>query len=128
MLTDFLRTIGLAVVHYIPHRHKEGYGLNIEGLDALVEQKISLIITIDLGTTEHDSIAYANTKGIDTIVTDHHLVSLPHAPAIALINPKRADSKYPFDGLCGAGVAWKLVQGLLQKLRGDGQPFDYAQG
>lgn len=126
MLTDFLRKIGLTVRHYIPHRHKEGYGLNVPGIDELSEQGITLIITIDLGTTEHESISYAKSKGIDVIVTDHHLVhadergtqDLPR-DAFAVINPKRLDSQYPFDGLCGAGVAWKLVQAILMKNRFD---------
>lgn len=147
MLTQFLRAIGLEVRHYIPHRHKEGYGLNKEGIDSLHEGGITLIITIDLGTTEHESILYAKERGIDIIVTDHHVVQgekqietniaqgdgpsianpdhgimrvrrdLVSHPAFALINPKRPDSKYPFDGLCGAGVAWKLVQAILLKDR-----------
>ncbi len=150
MLTQFLRTLGLSVIHYIPHRHREGYGLNIEGIDSLKEQNVSLMITIDLGTTEHERIAYAKTKGIDTIVTDHHVVqqkakqvdmsiaqgdgpsiaNFEHEimrangdfvwpDALAFINPKRPDSKYPFDGLSGAGVAWKLIQAILIKERGN---------
>ncbi|HUD02824.1 MAG TPA: single-stranded-DNA-specific exonuclease RecJ [Candidatus Paceibacterota bacterium] len=121
MLADFLRELKLAVTHYIPHRHTEGYGLNKEGIDALAEQGVTLIITIDLGTTEHENIVYAKTKGIEVIVTDHHIVQdeAPH-PAFALINPKRPDSHYPFDGLCGAGVAWKLVQALLVQNRPEG--------
>jgi single-stranded-DNA-specific exonuclease len=123
MLTDFLRKIGFEVIHYIPHRHKEGYGMNVGGIDELHTAGVTLIITIDLGTTEHEPIAYAKAKGIDVIVTDHHLVHaeegkeiLPEA-AYAVINPKRLNSKYPFDGLCGAGVAWKLVQGILARER-----------
>ncbi|MES2202982.1 MAG: single-stranded-DNA-specific exonuclease RecJ [Patescibacteria group bacterium] len=122
LLTEFLRAMGLAVTHYIPHRHKEGYGLNNEGIDELVEQKVSLMITVDLGTTDIECVAYAKAKGVDTIVTDHHLVhgALPDA---LVINPKRPDSKYPFDGLCGAGVAWKLAQALQNKTHtlGEGQ-------
>ncbi len=165
LLTEFLRSIGLVVRHYIPHRHKEGYGLNLPGLDELHAQGIKLVLTVDLGTTNHQEILYAQKKGMDVIVTDHHIVSgdyvaseitsekvlgsppsgrpdhflqqFPTAleasfasfsPAYALINPKRPDSQYLFDGLCGAGVAWKLVQGVLQKMRESGQPFDYAEG
>ncbi len=119
MLTEFLRTFGLTVTHYIPHRHKEGYGLNTEGIDELKAAGVSLVITVDLGTTEVDEIAYAKKLGIDTIVTDHHLIQADHPlpNAVAILNPKHPDSKYPFDGLCGAGVAWKLVQALLQKDR-----------
>ena len=124
MLTEFLRAIGLQVRHYIPHRHTEGYGLNIEGIEELAVQGTKLIITIDLGTTEIEQIAYANKKGIDVIVTDHHIVQHDLPEAFALLNPKRPDSKYGFEGLCGAGVAWKLIQGVLAKNRfglGDGQ-------
>ncbi|HVV38836.1 MAG TPA: single-stranded-DNA-specific exonuclease RecJ [Candidatus Paceibacterota bacterium] len=117
MLTEFLRGIGLTVRHYIPHRHTEGYGLNEEGIEELFQQGIKLIITIDLGTTEIEQIAYANTKGVDVIVTDHHVVQHDLPDAFALLNPKRPDSKYGFDGLCGAGVAWKLIQGILSKNR-----------
>jgi single-stranded-DNA-specific exonuclease len=126
MLSGFLRTFGLDVTHYIPHRHKEGYGLNIDGLDELAAAGVKVVVTVDLGTTDIEQIAHANKKNIDVIVTDHHIVpSLEHLPkAFALINPKRPDSAYPFDGLCGAGVAWKLVQALLLKERtvlGEGQ-------
>jgi len=143
MLADFLRILGISVRHYIPHRHKEGYGLNKEGINELAEQGVTLIITIDLGTTEHENILYAKEKGIEVIVTDHHIVQMQDAkdasqlpspaeggvgvsvqhlshPAFALINPKRPDSQYPFDGLCGAGVAWKLVQAILVKHRPEG--------
>ncbi|MDB5224855.1 MAG: recJ [Candidatus Adlerbacteria bacterium] len=123
MLTDFLRTIGLTVRHYIPHRHKEGYGLNKQGLDQLAAEGTKLVITIDLGTTEIENIAYANTLGLDVIVTDHHVVAGEVPAALALLNPKRPDSAYPFDGLCGAGVAWKLVQAILSKKR-----FSLADG
>jgi single-stranded-DNA-specific exonuclease len=122
MLSTFLRDMGLTVRHYIPHRHKEGYGLNKEGLTELAEQNIKLVITCDLGTTEVENIAYANTKGIDIIVTDHHLEPAVLPEAFAIINPKLSSSKYPFDGLCGVGVAWKLVQGVLQKHRPDTFP------
>jgi single-stranded-DNA-specific exonuclease len=123
LLTDFLRKRGLTVTHYIPHRHKEGYGLNDEGLTELSEAGVTLVITVDLGTTDIEPIAHAKAIGIDVIVTDHHLVSGP-LPNALVINPKRPDSAYPFDGLCGAGVAWKLVQAILQDERG---PFGDGQ-
>lgn len=150
MLAEFLRAAGYTVLHYIPHRHTEGYGLNEEGITELAAAGVKVMVTVDLGTTEHEPIAFANKKGIDVIVTDHHQVSsaplspasyaaedteppvkriigseaaydvgvLP--PALAVINPKRANSTYPFDGLCGAGVAWKLVQAILSKNRPEG--------
>lgn len=117
MLAEFLRTFGLRVTHYIPHRHKEGYGLNTEGIDELKAVGVSLIVTVDLGTTEVFEIAYAREFGIDVIVTDHHLEPDILPKAFAIINPKLKNSRYPFDGLCGAGVAWKLVQAMLIKDR-----------
>ncbi len=124
MLSEFLRRIGLRVTHYIPHRHKEGYGLNIEGIEELKAANVSLVITVDLGTTEVAHIAHAQTLDIDIIVTDHHLEPDVLPAALALINPKLKSSKYPFDGLCGAGVAWKLVQALLIKDR----PAGFGEG
>jgi single-stranded-DNA-specific exonuclease len=124
LLAHFLRDMGLQVRHYIPHRHKEGYGLNIDGLQELADAGFKLVITCDLGTTEVEQIAFANSKGMDVIVTDHHLEPAVLPEALAVINPKLSASKYPFDGLCGAGVAWKLVQAVLQKYRPEG----YADG
>ncbi len=124
LLSEFLRGIGLEVTHYIPNRHVEGYGMNEGGVGELAESGITLLITVDLGTTDFGPITFAKEKGIDVIVTDHHLVQQLLPPAYAVINPKRLDSKYPFDGLCGAGVAWKLVQAILAKNRfniGEGQ-------
>ena len=120
MLSEFLRRMGLRVTHYIPHRHKEGYGLNAEGIEELKAGNVSLVITVDLGTTEVAHIAHAQTLGIDIIVTDHHLEPEVLPEAFALINPKLKSSRYPFDGLCGAGVAWKLVQAILLKNRPEG--------
>ncbi|OGC93351.1 single-stranded-DNA-specific exonuclease RecJ [Candidatus Adlerbacteria bacterium RIFOXYB1_FULL_48_10] len=124
MLTQFLRDIGLNVIHHIPHRNNEGFGLNKKGIEDLSKQGVKLMITADCGTTDAEQIAFANEKGIDTIVTDHHVAPPELPPAFAVINPKRLDSTYPFDGLCGAGVAWKLVQGILKKNRPEG----YADG
>ena len=128
MLTQFLRDVGFNVVHHIPHRNNDGFGLNEAGIDMLAQQGVTVMITADCGTTDVEQMAFAKTKGIDTIVTDHHIVSTLETPAFALINPHRPDNTYPFDGLCGAGVAWKLVQGMLKQKRASGQPFDYAQG
>jgi single-stranded-DNA-specific exonuclease len=117
MLVHFFTRLGLPVRHYIPHRHEEGYGLNIEGIDELANEGTTLIVTVDLGTTDHKPIAHAKSRGIDVIVTDHHLVHGQLPLAVAVVNPKRPGSRYPFDALCGAGVAWKLVQGILARNR-----------
>lgn len=124
LLTEFFRAIDIDVIHYIPDRHAEGYGLNNEGLAELAAAGVTLVITVDLGTTDIEPIAFAKTKGIDVIVTDHHLEPYVLPQALAIINPKLSGSRYPFDGLCGAGVAWKLVQAVLSKKRPEG----YAEG
>jgi single-stranded-DNA-specific exonuclease len=111
-----LGALGANVTPYIPHRLKEGHGLNNSALDKLRQQDISLVITVDCGVTDISPVMKANKKGLDIIVTDHHtpLEELP--PAIAVINPKRGDSGYPFPELSGVGVAFKLLQALYQSM------------
>lgn len=112
----------------IPHRIDEGYGISSKMSDKAIEDKVSLVITCDNGITGFDQIDNLRDAGIDVIVTDHHQIHkeendewvdqiLPNANAV--INPKRLDSTYPFDDLCGAGVSFKLIQGLYKKLDGD---------
>lgn len=120
MLSEFLRTVSFSrVITYIPHRHHEGYGLSVEAVRELHTQGVTLLITVDCGISNGEEIAYAHTLGIDVIVTDHHEPGEALPAAYAVINPKRADSTYPFAGLCGAGVAFKLVAGLLRTLSKD---------
>jgi len=118
VLNDAFAAFGIETVHHIPNRFIEGYGMSLEGIDSLQEAGAELIVTVDCGSTSHDEIAYANKKKIDVIVTDHHEVPAKLPPAYALVNPKRLDSKYPFDSLAGVGVAFKLVQALQSKLEG----------
>jgi len=117
MLTDILRTLGAKVTHYIPHRHDEGYGLNIGGIEKLSSAGNTLIITVDLGSTDIEPAARAKILNLDLIITDHHTMPKILPEALAIVNPHRADSKYPFADLCGAGVAWKLAQAVLIILR-----------
>ena len=113
LMGDFFRKIGYENVEtYIPHRDREGYGFHIEAIDALASRGVSVIITVDVGTVAFDAVAHAQGKGVDVIVTDHHDVIGGVPPAAhAVINPKIVP--YPFPGLCGTGVAFKLVQALL---------------
>jgi single-stranded-DNA-specific exonuclease len=115
LMHDFLKKAGANFVNYIPHRHNEGYGVNVPGLEKLAREGVTLVITVDSGITDNVAVARANELGMDVIVTDHHLPSadgLP--PAFAVLNPNaREDETYPFKGLCGAGVAWKLVCATL---------------
>lgn len=97
---------------FIPNRFVEGYGLTMGAVDKLRAMGAQLVVTVDCGSLSHAEIAYANTLGIDTIVTDHHNVADTPPPAIAAINPKFATSAYPFRDLAGVGVAFKLVQAM----------------
>ena len=117
MLTRALRAAGADVEPYIPNRMTEGYGLHSAALDELAARDVSCVITVDCGTSSVD-VAARRPAGMRLVVTDHHLPLAPDggaprlAPVDALINPKLPGSEYPFDGLAGAGVAFKLLQAL----------------
>lgn len=112
---DFFKAIGFSnFENYIPHRHDEGFGLNTHGIDAIHTRGTSLMITLDCGITNVHEVAYGNKNGIDTIITDHHEPGSLLPSAFAILDPKRDDA-YPFKELCGTGVAWKLIEGLIQR-------------
>ncbi len=118
LLTDFFRAVGYdKLVHHTPHRNKDGFGLNQTGLDELKDAGADLVITIDCGIGDIEQVAYANKLGIEVIVTDHHLPHETLPKAFAILNPKQKDCEYPEPMLCGAGVAFKLVQALLTDMR-----------
>lgn len=100
---------------YIPDRHDEGYGLHKDAIVEFIKNKVDLLITFDLGITAVDEVAQAKVGDIDVIITDHHLPheNVPHA--FAIINPKQDGCEYPDKMLCGAGLAFKLVQALMKK-------------
>ncbi len=113
---DFFTAIGYTnFVISIPHRHEEGYGLNNEALDRLAHGGVTLLITVDCGSADVSQVQHANDCGMDVIITDHHEIP-PVAPsAYAFINPKCSGSVYPFAGLCGTGVAFKLITALISR-------------
>lgn len=111
-----MKGLGFDVLYYIPNRLSEGYGLNVDAIDKLKIQGISLIITLDCGVTSVSAIEYANSSGIDVIVVDHHNVLNVLPPAIAIIDPKRDDSIYPFKDLSGVGVAWQFARAIVDSL------------
>jgi single-stranded-DNA-specific exonuclease len=102
------------VSHYIPSRFSEGYGLNKCAIDKLKAEGVDLIITVDCGSTSYEEVEYAKSIGLDIIVTDHHSIMDKKANCI-LINPKQEGCSYPFKGLAGCGVAFKLAQALREK-------------
>jgi single-stranded-DNA-specific exonuclease len=114
LLFDFFRQIGFPVLTYVAER-SEGYGLNEGGIQKLKDEGVTLIVTVDCGITDVKEVEFARTLGIEVIITDHHLPQAVLPPAFAVINAHQADDVYPFKGLCGTGVAFKLVEGLVAK-------------
>jgi single-stranded-DNA-specific exonuclease len=112
---SFFQSLGARVVAYIPHRLREGYGLNVEALRRLQREGVTLLVTSDCGTTAVQEVEAARQMGIDIIVTDHHQTDQALPSALAVINPHRADSSYPFKGLCSGGLAYKVAQAYTVK-------------
>ena len=110
---------------FIPNRFVEGYGMTMGAVDKVRDMGADLIVTVDTGSLCHAEIAYATSLGIDTVVTDHHNVAETPPPSVAAVNPKFPGHTYPFRDLCGAGVAFKLVQALQTEL--DGLPDGYEK-
>lgn len=117
VLKSFLKDIGIDVEQYIPNRLEEGYGLNNPAVKKIAEQGYDLMITVDCGISGIEEIKYANSLGIETIVTDHHEVGEDLPDAIAVVDAKRKDNIYPCRDLAGVGVVFKLIQALRNKIR-----------
>ncbi|MGB9742319.1 MAG: single-stranded-DNA-specific exonuclease RecJ [candidate division WOR-3 bacterium] len=113
ILITVLKWLGVPVNYYLPHRHTEGYGVSRAGVEFAIKNRFRLMITNDCGSTDIQNLTLARNAGIDVIVTDHHEPGPVPPPALAFVNPKRADSGYPFRELAGAGVAFKLAWQLL---------------
>ena len=116
ILHRFLKECGLETKIYIPNRISEGYGLNEEAIRKIANEKTTLIITVDCGITGNKEVELAKSLGIDTVITDHHEPAEELPKAVAVVDCKRKDNKYPFNGLAGCGVAFKLTQGISQRL------------
>jgi single-stranded-DNA-specific exonuclease len=121
ILVIALRRFGVQVQPYVPSRLEEGHGLSIAAIDAAVASGVTLIVTVDCGTSSGPEIALAGARGVDVIVTDHHRVPPDLPPAFAVVNPHRADSQYPDPRLAGSGVAFKVAHLLLGEV-----PLDLA--
>ena len=126
LLTCFLRERGGDVFPYIPDRLEEGYGLNREAVSALHRQGVSLIVTVDCGITAVDEVDWANSLGVDVVVTDHHECKDELPRAAAVVDPRREECPYPFKGLAGVGVALKLAMALAGPERAGAVLEEYA--
>jgi single-stranded-DNA-specific exonuclease len=124
VLRDFFNKTGYTnVSNYIPHRHEEGFGLNRDALAQIRDEGSSLVITVDCGIADGDEIEHAKSSGLDVIITDHHESKKEKLPADAVLDPKQPGCLYPDKNLCGAGVAYKLVQALVKE-----SSFNIPQG
>lgn len=136
ILHDFFKKVNYNnFINYIPHRHKEGFGFHVHVIESLalenkadVDHRGMLVITVDCGIADVETVRRAKELGIDVIITDHHLPdkSLPEADAV--VDPKRLDCSYPDKMLCGAGVAFKLVQALIAYDKNNDNRFDIKAG
>ncbi len=114
LLMQAIRAMGGEIQPYIPHRLREGYGLNTEAIDQLIASDIRLLVTVDCGISNASEVAYAQERGLDVIVTDHHTPPEVLPDALAVVNPKQPGCTYPYKGLVGVGIAYKLVQALVR--------------
>lgn len=127
ILCIYFDSIGYPVKYYIPNRLEEGYGINEDAIRLLKDQGCDLIISVDCGITSVKEVDTANELGIDVIITDHHEVQEQIPNAYAVINPKQEDCNYPFDMLCGCGVAFKLIQALTPEEEFENSMYDYLE-
>lgn len=117
MVYQYLSKLSEHTEYYIPDRYKEGYGLSDDGVDYAIENNFSLVITLDCGIKSVEKIKRAKLSGVDFIVCDHHTPGETVPPAIAVLDPKQKECKYPYKELCGCGVGFKLLQALSQELQ-----------
>ncbi|WP_455539955.1 single-stranded-DNA-specific exonuclease RecJ [Terrisporobacter sp.] len=123
----YFKSIGFSVKYYIPNRLEEGYGINEEAIRKIYDDGCDLIITVDCGITSVKEVEIANDLGIDVIITDHHECQSELPNAYAIVNPKQEDCNYPFDMLCGCGVAFKMIQALSDEEEFKTSMFDYLE-
>jgi len=120
LVYKFLQQFYSNIEYYIPDRYEEGYGISIKAMDYAAERGVTLIIVLDCGIKAIEEIAYAKSLGIDFIICDHHVPDDELPVAVAILNPKREDSTYPFKDLCGCGVGFKFMQAFAKN---NGIPF-----
>ena len=116
MLYLFLKELGATVQFYVPDRIKEGYGISHSGIDYAVEHGVNIFIAIDCGITAVEQVSYANERGLDVIICDHHEAGDVLPNAIAVLDPIKPGDTYPFKPLSGCGVGLKFIQGVARRL------------
>jgi single-stranded-DNA-specific exonuclease len=122
LLVDVLRRMGADARHFIPHRERDGYGVHAHALAALADAGVRVVVTVDCGIRSSAEVAEVARRGVDVIVTDHHVLPETLPEAVAVLNPRRPDCGYGFTDLAGVGLAFKLAQGLLRQSAADGRP------
>ncbi|MBO5516860.1 MAG: single-stranded-DNA-specific exonuclease RecJ [Firmicutes bacterium] len=120
LLYTVLKKLTDRVDFYVPSRFTDGYGLNKDAIRRIAEKGTQLLVTVDCGSTNREEVAYAKELGMETIVTDHHELEADAMPDCLLVNAHREDSRYPFPGLSGCGVAFKLAQAIQRRLTAAG--------
>jgi single-stranded-DNA-specific exonuclease len=117
---DFFKKINFKnFINYIPHRHDEGFGLNVDAVNQFIKDKVNLLITLDCGISDIEAVKVAKENGIDVIITDHHEPHEELPQAFAIVDHKQKDCDYPEKILCGSGVGFKLIQAILKIKRFD---------
>ncbi|MFZ9502963.1 MAG: single-stranded-DNA-specific exonuclease RecJ [Cyclobacteriaceae bacterium] len=125
LVYGYLQSLEADCLYYIPDRNKEGYGVSEAGIDWAIQQKVNLIITVDLGIKSSGMVEKASRAGIDFIICDHHLPDEHIPSARAVLDPKQSDCLYPYKELSGCGIGFKLLQGFAQKYGQEQQLFSY---
>ncbi|MCX7842668.1 MAG: single-stranded-DNA-specific exonuclease RecJ [Clostridia bacterium] len=125
ILFSFLRSMGADAEYFIPDRFTEGYGVSMSAAERIKDGGNTLVVTVDCGTTAVEEISLMNQMGLDVIITDHHECREKLPQALAVINPCRQDSTYPFKDLAGVGVVFKLITALCKKLGKEGDQYKY---
>lgn len=116
LMTTMLRALGARVQAFIPDRFEDGYGLNVDAIERLRSGGVTLCVTVDCGVRSVTEVAHARTLGMDMLITDHHSVPDTLPEAVAVIDPRREDDRYPFDELAGVGVAYQVAAALVAAL------------
>jgi len=125
LLYGFLKKVGADVFYTLPHREEDGYGMKNYFIEQFKKDGIQLIVTVDCGTANLKEVELANSLGIEVVITDHHTIPKELPPALAIVNPKRADCPYPNKDICGSSIAYKLISQLAPDLMGEAEAKAY---